>query len=66
MLVLTRKEGQGICCGDGIVIKIVSIHGKQVRLGLMAGPEIRIRRSELAPVPVAVDECNVDDTELED
>ena len=47
MLVLTRKLGETIVIGDDIVIKVVDIHGKQIRLGIDAPTEIRIFRGEI-------------------
>ena len=44
MLVLTRKLGETIVIGDDIVIKVVDIHGKQIRLGSDAPTEISIFR----------------------
>lgn len=47
MLVLTRKLGETIVIGDNIVIKVVDIHGKQIRLGIEAPTEIGIFRGEI-------------------
>lgn len=47
MLVLTRKTGQSIRIGDDILIKIVSIDGSQVKLGIEAPKGIQIFREEL-------------------
>ncbi len=47
MLVLTRKLGETIVIGDDIVIKVVDIHGKQIRLGIEAPTEITIFRGEI-------------------
>ncbi|MFQ5769470.1 MAG: carbon storage regulator CsrA [bacterium] len=47
MLVLTRKLGETIVIGDNIVIKVVDIHGKQIRLGIEAPTEISIYRGEI-------------------
>ncbi len=47
MLVLTRKLGETIVIGDNIVIKVVDIHGKQIRLGIDAPTEITIFRGEI-------------------
>ncbi len=47
MLVLTRKLGETIVIGDNIVIKVVDIHGKQIRLGIDAPTEIGIFRGEI-------------------
>lgn len=47
MLVLTRKAGQSIRIGDSIVIKIVSVDGSQVKIGIEAPKGIAIFREEL-------------------
>lgn len=47
MLVLTRKLGETIVIGDNIVIKVVDIHGKQIRIGIEAPTEISIFRGEI-------------------
>jgi len=47
MLVLTRKLGETIVIGDNITIKVVDIHGKQIRLGIEAPTEISIFRGEI-------------------
>lgn len=47
MLVLTRRLGETIVIGDNIVVKIVSIHGKQIRIGIEAPPEISVYRGEI-------------------
>jgi carbon storage regulator len=55
MLVLSRKEGEGIRLGDGIEIEVVSISKGVVRLGIKAPKDVLILRSELAK---AVEETN--------
>lgn len=47
MLVLTRKLGETIVIDDNIIIKVVDIHGKQIRLGIEAPTEITIFRGEI-------------------
>jgi len=47
MLVLSRKDGEGIRVGDEIVITIVSTSGGQVRLGIEAPAQITIHREEI-------------------
>jgi carbon storage regulator len=48
MLVLSRKESQRLVIGDNIVVQIVRVQGGTVRLGIVAPPEVSIRREELA------------------
>ena len=47
MLVLTRRLGETIVIGDDIVIKIVDIHGKQIRVGIEAPSEVSVYRGEI-------------------
>jgi len=55
MLVLSRKEGEGIRLGDGIELEIISIGKGVVRLGIKAPKDVLILRSELAK---AVEQTN--------
>ena len=48
MLVLSRKIGERIVMGDGIVVTVLDIKGRQVRLGIEAPPDVTIWRGELA------------------
>ena len=47
MLVLTRRLGETIVIGDDITIKIVDIHGKQIRIGIEAPTEVSVYRGEI-------------------
>lgn len=47
MLVLTRKVGETIMIGDGIEVKVVSIDGDQVKLGIEAPRHIKVHRQEV-------------------
>ncbi|MCA9733248.1 MAG: carbon storage regulator CsrA [Deferribacteres bacterium] len=47
MLVLTRRLGETIVIGDDITIKIVDIHGKQIRIGIEAPKEVSVYRGEI-------------------
>lgn len=47
MLVLTRKLGEAIQIGDDIEIKILSIDGDQIKLGIEAPKSIEIHRKEI-------------------
>ncbi len=47
MLVLTRKLGEEVSIGDEITIKVVSIKGKQVKLGIEAPKSLQVHRSEI-------------------
>ena len=47
MLVLTRKEGEGIVIGDDIQITIVELKGGGVRIGIDAPRAIKVHRLEV-------------------
>jgi carbon storage regulator CsrA len=47
MLVLSRKAGQQIQIGDGIVVTILQLNGNTVRVGIEAPREVRIIRGEI-------------------
>ncbi|WP_435005285.1 carbon storage regulator [Tundrisphaera lichenicola] len=51
MLVLSRKQLEGIQIGTDIRIKIVKIDRNQVRLGIEAPPNVLIVRDELVADP---------------
>lgn len=47
MLILSRKKGEAIQIGDGIEIKIISIQGDQVKIGIDAPKNVEVYRKEL-------------------
>ena len=47
MLTISRRVGERILIGDGIVIEVVEVSGGNVRLGITAPKEQRIYREEL-------------------
>ena len=47
MLVLTRKIDESIIIGNDIVVKVVSIAGSQVHIGISAPREVPIYRQEI-------------------
>ncbi len=47
MLVLTRKPGEGIIIGDDITIKIITIKGGAIRIGIDAPLDTKIHRQEV-------------------
>lgn len=51
MLVLTRKMGERIMIGDGIVITVLQIGPNKVRIGIDAPAGVTILREELLPPP---------------
>ena len=47
MLVLTRKRGESIHIGDGIVITILDVRPSRTRIGINAPSSVRVRRDEV-------------------
>jgi carbon storage regulator len=47
VLVLTRKNGESIRVGDGIIIKVLEHTSTQVRIGITAPQEVPIHREEI-------------------
>jgi carbon storage regulator CsrA len=47
MLILTRKTDQGIVIDDEITIRVLSVDGERVKLGISAPPTIQVLREEL-------------------
>ena len=47
MLILTRRLGESITIGDNIKISVLGIHGRQVRIGIEAPPEVVVHREEI-------------------
>lgn len=47
MLVLSRKPGESVTIGDEVRITVLSISGKQVRIGIEAPNDIAVHREEI-------------------
>lgn len=50
MLILSRKTGQSLIIGDDVEIKIVSIDGDNVKIGISAPKDVSVVRKELLEV----------------
>jgi carbon storage regulator len=48
MLVLSRKVGERVVIGGGVVVTVVALRGARVRLGIEAPVALDIGRDELA------------------
>jgi carbon storage regulator len=57
MLVLSRKRGESIRIGDGIVITVLDVRPSRTRIGIDAPRSVRVQREEVrstsAVVPLA-------------
>jgi len=47
MLVLTRKSGDGIRIGEGILVTVLEVRGKQVKIGITAPQDLSVHRDEV-------------------
>lgn len=47
MLVLTRKVNEAIQIGDEIEIKVLSVSGDQIKIGIVAPKHVEIHRKEI-------------------
>lgn len=47
MLILTRQVGQEIRIGDNIRIQVMGKNRSQVRLGIIAPPDVEVHREEV-------------------
>ncbi|UCH09871.1 MAG: carbon storage regulator CsrA [Fidelibacterota bacterium] len=47
MLVLTRKSGQSIRVGEGILLKVLECKGSYVKIGITAPPQLPVHREEV-------------------
>jgi carbon storage regulator len=48
MLVLSRRVGQKVVIGNGVVVVVTAVNGDRVRLGFEGPGEVPIHREELA------------------
>ncbi|QDV18955.1 hypothetical protein Pan153_36160 [Gimesia panareensis] len=47
MLVLSRRANEQICIGESITVKVLSVKGGRVRLGIQAPQDVDINREEI-------------------
>lgn len=47
MLVLSRKKNESIVIGEKIEVKILSIDGDQVKIGIVAPKDVKVHRAEI-------------------
>ena len=47
MLILSRRINESVMVGDKIKITVLSVQGRQVRLGITAPKEIAVHREEI-------------------
>jgi len=47
MLVLTRRVGEAVRVGDDILVTVVSLNGKEIRIGISAPKNVAVYREEI-------------------
>jgi len=47
-LILTRRIGESLVIGDNVTVRVLSVKGNQVRLGVEAPREVSVHREEIA------------------
>lgn len=47
MLVLSRKTGETIRIGDNVEVKVLSVEGDQVKIGIVAPKSVKVHRQEV-------------------
>jgi len=47
MLILTRRPGESLYLGDNIKLKILSVQGKQIKIGLEVPEDMTVYREEV-------------------
>lgn len=47
MLILTRRPGESLYLGENIKLKVLSIQGKQIKLGLDVPEDMAVYRDEV-------------------
>ncbi|MBI1901486.1 MAG: carbon storage regulator [Planctomycetia bacterium] len=47
MLALTRRIGEEIIIDRGVRVVVLAVHGRRVRLGIEAPPDVRVDRKEI-------------------
>ena len=47
MLILTRRPGESLYLGDNIKLKVLSVQGKQIKLGLDVPDDMTVYREEV-------------------
>ena len=51
MLVLTRRANESVVLpGLGVTFRVLSVNGRNVRIGIEAPPEVAVLRDELLPL----------------
>jgi len=66
MLVLTRKVGESIQIGENVRVTVLSIQGKNVKIGIQAPIDVAVHREEIYEKIVDENKAAASKTSLED
>ncbi|MHB1561977.1 MAG: carbon storage regulator [Isosphaeraceae bacterium] len=58
MLVLSRKVGERVVIGRSIVVTVLAAHGRTVKIGIAAPPDVEVFRRELVAEHDVADEAD--------
>ncbi|MEE9351498.1 MAG: carbon storage regulator CsrA [Thiotrichaceae bacterium] len=47
MLILTRRVGETLTIGDDITVTVLSVNGRQARIGIDAPKDVPVHREEI-------------------
>lgn len=47
MLILTRRHGEAIMIGENVEVRVLSVKGSQVRIGVTAPKSVEVHREEI-------------------
>lgn len=47
MLILTRRPNETLMIGDSVTVRILGIHGNQVKIGIDAPRDVPVHREEI-------------------
>lgn len=60
MLVLSRKIGESVVIGDGIVVSVLDVRGDSIRIGIEAPRDVPVNRSEVVEAVIAANKASAD------
>lgn len=63
MLILSRRTDESIVIGDDVTITILSVKGKQVRIGITAPSDVSVHREEIYQRIQSGDSADTDSSE---
>ena len=64
MLVLSRKRNEELVIRENIIVRVLSIDGNKVRLGIEAPDDVKVFRGELVPPQISLAPDTTDENNL--